>query len=230
MATNKNQQTPAQETASKTEAFVLKYKKIISYSVVAVLVVVAGAILLNNFYFKPREVEASTAIAKGQELFAQEQFEKALNGDGAGYVGFLKVIDQYGCTDAANLAKLYAGLCYAHLGKWNEAATQLESYSTSDDAMVSPAAMGALGNVYVNLKKYDEAVKTLKKAADMADSKAVSGRNLSLAPQYLLQAAEILENQGKASEALEIYQNIKENYVNSPVNRDIDKYIERVTK
>ena len=167
MATNKNQQTPAQETASKTEAFVLKYKKIISFSIVAILVVVAGAILLNNFYFKPRAVEASTAIAKGQELFAQEQFEKALNGDGAGYIGFLKVIDQYGCTDAANLAKLYAGLCYAHLGKWNEAAAQLDDYSVADDALVSPAAVGALGNVYVNLKKYDEAVKTLKKAADI---------------------------------------------------------------
>ena len=64
----------------------------------------------------------------------------------------------------------------------------------------------------------------------MADSKSEFGRNLSLAPQYLLQAAEILENQGKAAEALEIYKNIKENYVNSPVSRDIDKYIERATK
>ena len=76
-------------------------------------------------------------------------FDKALNGDGAGYAGFVKVADDYSGTDAANLAKLYAGLCYAHLGKWNEAATQLDSYSTSDDAMVSPAAMGALGNVVV---------------------------------------------------------------------------------
>ena len=126
MANTKNQQTPTEESISKMEAFVLKYKKVISIAVVAVVVVVAGALLLNNFYLKPREVEASTAIAKGQELFAQEQFEKALNGDGAGYIGFLKVIDQYGCTDAGNLAKLYAGLCYAQLGKWQEAADKLD--------------------------------------------------------------------------------------------------------
>ena len=163
MANTKNQQTPTEESISKMEAFVLKYKKVISIAVVAVVVVVAGALLLNNFYLKPREVEASTAIAKGQELFAQEQFEKALNGDGAGYIGFLKVIDQYGCTDAGNLAKLYAGLCYAQLGKWQEAADKLDSYSPADDAMVSPAAVAALGNVYVSLNRIDDAVSNLKK-------------------------------------------------------------------
>lgn len=230
MANTKNQQTPTEESISKMEAFVLKYKKVISIAVVAVVVVVAGALLLNNFYLKPREVEASTAIAKGQELFAQEQFEKALNGDGAGYIGFLKVIDQYGCTDAGNLAKLYAGLCYAQLGKWQEAADKLDSYSPADDAMVSPAAVAALGNVYVSLNRIDDAVSNLKKAAKMADAKASTGRNISLSPQFLLQAAELLESQGKTEEANAIYKDIKKNYVGSAIYRSIDKYIERTTK
>ena len=56
MANTKNQQTPTEESISKMEAFVLKYKKVISITVVAVVVVVAGALLLNNFYLKPREV------------------------------------------------------------------------------------------------------------------------------------------------------------------------------
>ena len=212
MATNKNQQTPTQESISKLEAGVLKYKKVISISVVAVIVVVAGLILLNTLYLKPRQAEASTALAKGQELFAQQQYEAALNGDKTGYIGFLKVIDQYGCTDAANLAKLYAGLCYANL------------------AMVSPAAEAALGNVYAHLNKIDDAVSCLKKAAKMADKKVENGHSVSLAPQFLLQAGILLESQGKTSEALEIYEKIKKDYVNSPVRRDIDKYIERVTK
>ncbi len=90
MATNKNQQTPTQESISKLEAGVLKYKKVISISVVAVIVVVAGLILLNTLYLKPRQAEASTALAKGQELFAQQQYEAALNGDKTGYIGFLR--------------------------------------------------------------------------------------------------------------------------------------------
>lgn len=231
MATKNNQQqTPASESLSKIEAFVLKYKKIISIAVVAIIAVVACVILVNNFYLQPRQAEASTAIAKGQELFAQQQYDKALNGDGAGYIGFLKVIDEYGCTDAGNLAKLYAGLCYANLGKWQEAADKLDSYSSGDDAMVSPAAEAALGNAYANLNKIDDAISCLKKAAKMADSKMETGRNLSLAPQFLLQAAQLLESQNKTAEALDIYKSIKADYVGSAVARDIDKYIERATK
>lgn len=230
MATTNNQQAPAQESISKLEAAVLKNKKIISIAIVALIVVVAGALLFNTAYLKPRQVEASTAIAKGQELFAQQQYEAALNGDKTGYIGFLKVIDQYGCTDAANLAKLYAGLCYANMDKWAEAAKYLDDYSTGDDAMVSPAAEAALGNAYAHLNKLDDAVSCLKKAAKMADSESELGHSISLAPQFLLQAGIILESQGKASEALDIYKDIKKNYVNSPVRRDIDKYIERATK
>lgn len=230
MAKNQNQQTPTQESISKMEAFVLKYKKIISIAVVAIIVVVAGAMLISNLYLKPRQAEASTALAKGQDLFAQQQFDKALNGDGAGYIGFLKIIDQYGCTDAANLAKLYAGLCYANLDKWQEAADQLDSYSAGDDAMVSPTAEAALGNAYAHLNKIDDAISCLKKAAKMADSKIETGRNLSIAPQFLLQAALLLEDQGKTEDALEIYKSIKADYVGSMVARDIDKYIERATK
>ncbi len=212
------------------EAFVLKYKKIIVAAVVAIVVIAGGAICLNQFYLQPRQDEASTAIAKGQDLFMQQQFDKALNGDGAGYIGFLKVIDQYGSTDAGNLANLYAGLCYAQLNKWAEAEKYLNSYSPSDDAMISPAAVAALGHAYANLNKVDDAIKCLKKAADMADSRMESGRNNSLAPQFLLSAAQLLENQNKKAEALEIYKNIKANYVNSPVAASIDKYIERVSE
>ena len=60
----------------------------------------------------------------------------------------------------------------------------------------------------------------LKKAAKMAD-------NNTLSPVYLIQAGEILESQGKKAEALELYQQVKEKYVNSMQYQSIDKYIER---
>lgn len=230
MVNTQNQQTPAEESISKMEALVLKYKKALVSAVVAIVVIVVGCILINNFYLVPRQDEASTALAKSQDYFAQGDFDKALKGDGAGSIGLLKVIDEYSCTDAGNIAKLYAGLAYAQTGKWQEAVDQLESYSTGDDAMVSPASQAALGNAYAHLNKLDDAVKSLKKAASMADSKAENGRNVSLSPTYLIQAAEILESQGKKAEALEIYKDIKANYVNSVAYRDIDKYIERCSE
>lgn len=220
------------ESSSNTEAFFIKFKKQILIAVVAVIVVIAGLLLYKAYVQAPREDKASTALAKGQQYFNQEQFDKALNGDGAGYAGFVKIASDYSGTDAANLADLYAGLCYANLGKWTEAVTYLEQFSSKGDAMISPSAMAALGNAYANTGNVDKAISTLKKAADMADSKAEDGTNNSLAPTFLVQAAQLLESQKKNDEALKIYQDVKKKYVNAPVvqSSEIDKYIERVAE
>ena len=218
---NVNEQQGAlnvEETLNKSEAFFLKYKKAIIYGVLAVIVVIAGVIVYKQYVSAPREDKASTALAKGQEYFQQDLYEKALNGDGAGYAGFVKVASDYSSTEAGNLANLYAGLCYAGLGKWNEAAKYLEEFDTKDDQMISPAAEGALGNAYAHLNQLDKAVSHLKNAAKNAD-------NNSLSPTFLIQAGEILESQGKAAEALELYKEIKEKYVYSMQYQTIYKYI-----
>ena len=223
---NGNEQQGAlnvEETLNKSEAFFLKYKKAIIYGVLAVIVVIAGVIVYNQYVAAPREDKASTALAKGQEYFQQDLYEKALNGDGAGYAGFVKVAADYSSTEAGNLANLYAGLCYAGLGKWNEAAKYLEEFDTQDDQMISPAAEGALGNAYAHINQLDKAVTHLKNAAKNAD-------NNSLSPTFLIQAGEILESQGKAAEALELYKQVKEKYVYSMQSQTIDKYIERASK
>ena len=215
------------ENISKSEDFLLKNKKTIMYAVIALIVIIAGIILYNNFVKAPREAKASTELAKGQTMFANQQFAQALNGDSTGYAGFVKIASDYSSTPAGNLANLYAGLCYANLDKWEDAVKFLDKYSPANDEMVSPAAVAALGNAYAHVKQLDKAVDALKKAAKMADSQALENTNNSLSPTFLLQAATILESQNKKDEALKIYQDIKKKYVNSTVAAEIDKYIER---
>ena len=231
MASTKNQ-NDAQNASSAvniTETFFGKYKKAIIIGVVAVIVIIAGVIVYNNYVAEPRAAKASTALSKGQEYFGMEEYEKALNGDSIGYAGFISIAADYSSTDAGNLANLYAGLCYAQMGKWQEAASYLEKFDQQDDQMISPAATAALGNAYAHLKQYDKAVEYLKKAASMADNQSADKANVSLSPSFLIQAGEILESQNKKDEALKIYQDIKKKYVNSPVSAEIDKYIERVS-
>jgi tetratricopeptide (TPR) repeat protein len=226
MANVKNVKEQNVENLNAKEAFFVKYQKPILIAVAAIILLIAGCFLYKNYVSEPREAEASTAIAKGQELFANQDYDKALKGEGS-YKGFIKLAADYSSTDAGNLANLYAGLCYAGLNKWQDAVKYLDAYSPSDDAMISPAAVAALGNAYAHLNQLDKAVDNLKKAAAMADKQAADGVNNSIAPTFLLQAAQILESQNKKADALKIYQEIKEKYVASPVSNEIDKYIER---
>lgn len=231
MANKTEQVLEATENINNREAFFMKYKKAILIAVAAIIVVIAGVFLYISQISGPRKEKANTALSKGQTYFNNEMFEQAVNGDGAGFVGFAKLADEYSGTKAGNLANLYAGLCYANLGKWAEAQKSLDAFSTEGDQMISPASQAALGDAYAHLNQLDKAVDAFKKAADMADSKAEDDTNNSLSPIFLIKAGEVLESQGKKDEALKIYQDIKKKYVNSMLvqSAEIDKYIERAS-
>lgn len=231
MANKTEQVLESTENINNREAFFMRYKKAILIAVAAIIVVIAGVFLYISQISGPREEKASTALSKGQTYFNNEMFEQAVNGDGAGFVGFAKLADEYSGTKAGNLANLYAGLCYANLGKWAEAQKSLDAFSTEGDQMISPASQAALGDAYAHLNQLDKAVDAFKKAADMADSKAEDDTNNSLSPIFLIKAGEVLESQGKKDEALKIYQDIKKKYVNSMLvqSAEIDKYIERAS-
>ena len=216
---NQNEHLNVEDALTQSEAFLVKYKNAIIGGVVAVIIIVAGFIMYKNLYAEPREEKAQAALFKGQEYFEQDAYEQALNGDSIGYVGFLKVADEYSGTKAANLAKAYAGICYAQLGKYDEAVKMLDSFNGGDQ-MVAPAILGATGNCYAQLGQLDKAASTLISAADKAD-------NNSLSPIFLMQAGEILVKQGKYDDAVNAYTKIKDKYFQSYQAMDIDKYIEQ---
>lgn len=172
------------ETLNKSEAFFLKYKKPILIAVAAIIVIVLGCILVKNYVLEPREQEASTVLAKGQEYFNAQQYDKALKGDGAGFTGLINVANDFSSTDAGNLANLYIGLCYAHQQKpdWKKALEYVEKFDTNDDMEISPASQMALGDIYANNDQLDKAVECFKNAAQMADKQAEENTNLSIAP------------------------------------------------
>lgn len=217
-----NQALDVNDAISKSEAFILKYKKTLIVAIVAVVVIVGGIYVYNNFVAKPNAEKASTMLAKGQALFATGEYDKALNGDGA-YIGFVKIADKYSYTKAGNLANLYAGLSYAQKGDAKNAIKYLEEFDLCGDDMISPAAIGALANCYAQVGKVDKAIDKLAEAAKKAD-------NNTLSPIFLLQEAQLLESQNKNDEALKIYKEIKSKYFQSPEAAEIDKYIEKLSK
>ncbi len=161
----------------------------------------------------------------------QEIYNKALKGDGK-LPGLLKIADE-GMTAAANIAKAEAGICYYKLGNYKEAIKYLESFTPQGDKGLSPQYVAALANCYAADEKIDKAIETFKEAAKEADNDATS-------PDYLMEAALLLENQNKKEEALKIYEQIKAEYPRSQIVQpqsvggayvsQIDKYIERVSK
>jgi len=209
------------QTIAASKSFYEKNKKFIVYGGGGLLAIIIVALLVNQFYINPRNEKANTCLAQAERLFAAGNYEQALTGDSLGTMGFLAVADEFCCTKAANLAQMYAGICYAQTGKYEEAKQMLEKFSDCGDALVSPAALGALGNCYAQLEQNDKAVSTLLKAARKAD-------NNLLSPIFLIQAGQIYESMDQKEKAMDCYQELKDKYKQCPQFTEVDKYIERL--
>ena len=208
-----------QEVLSRSEQFIEKYQKQIFIGLAVVVIAVSGGMAFKYAYLNPKEQKAEAALFKGEMYFQQDSFRLALNGNGADYIGFEGVIDDYGITKTANVAKFYAGICYKNLGNYEKAINYLKDFS-SDDKMLKPAAITAIGDCQVELGNIEDAAASFVKAAKVAN-------NDLLSPINLKKAGLAYENLKKFDKAIEVYTTIKEKYFNSPEAADIDKYIER---
>lgn len=218
---NTNAELEVGEFVSKSERFIENNSKKIIYGIIAVALVVGAILGFKHGYLIPQEKKAAAAIFKGEQYFAKDSFNLALNGNGADFLGFEGIIDKYGSTASGNLAKAYAGICYFKMGDTKNAIAKLKSFS-GDDSMISPAIVGLIGDCYVNMGDVKEGVGYFEKAAKKAD-------NVVISPVYLKKAGIAYENLKQYDDAVKAYTTIKEKYYNSTEAADIDKYIARAS-
>ena len=202
------------------ELFFEKNAKVISIVFGAAVVIALLWLATHRFYTIPHENKAKEQIFTAEQYFEKDSFNLALNGDG-NYPGVLDIIDNYGGTPAGNLARYYAGISYLHIGKYKEAIDQLEDFKT-DDLLLKPVTLGAIGDAYAELGNKEKALKYYSEAAE------VKANNFTT-PIYLLKAGRMQELMGNKEKALTVYQTIKDKYSDSNEGRLVDKYIARLT-
>ena len=209
-----------EETLTKTEQYIEDNQKSLTVIVGAIVAIVAIYLGFTNFYLEPLEQEAHADMYMAEIYFEKDSFNLALNGDGQ-YLGFLDIADEYSLTNTGNLANYYAGLCYLHTAQFEDAIEYLSDFS-SDDIILSTLALGCIGDAYLELEDNSRALKYYEKAADNASNDFTT-------PRYLMKQAIVLEMDEEYEDALEMYNQIKEDYSKSQIAQDIDKYIARAS-
>ncbi len=202
------------EGAHKTEAWLEKNQKKILGVIGAVAVVVLAVLLYQNFVHAPKEKDAMNDMFQAQLYFekavdgedAEENYNLALNG-GDGKFGFLDIIQNYKSTKAGNLANYYAGMSYLHTKDYKNAITYLDKFKSKDE-LLAPLATGAIGDAFVQLDQYKEALDYYEKAANMRENEVTT-------PIYLLKAGTIALELDKASLAKKYLEKLTEQYPNT---------------
>lgn len=207
-----------EETLTRTEQFLEQNYKALLIGLVVIVVLVC-IFWLGKIYLTKRNNEAQSQMYQAERYLEMDSLNLALNGDG-NYLGFLDISNDYKFTAAGNLACYSAGICYLHLGQYQDAIDMLEKYSKKDKVLGS-LAIGATGDAYVELGDLEKGVAKYIEAADYA-------ANSFNTPLFLMKAGEIHELNGKYAEALKIYERIQAEYPESTEGMSIEKYIARV--
>lgn len=189
-------------------------KKYIYWAIGAILV--AGCFTLSYLfiYRNPRLNNSFEAYNKVEMT--------AMGNDSVAAAEYKKVAEKYSGTDAGNLAALSAAESLYNIGKYQEAVKYLDKFSTRDEVLGANAEI-LKGDCYVNLKKYDDAVKAFAKAVDKAD------KNPQIAPRALMKEAVVFDELKKYDQALACYEQILRDYPRFQLGggASIESYIER---
>lgn len=207
-----------EQTLTRTEQFLEEnYKTLLTG--LSVIIAIVGLGWLGKIYLNKRNDEAQSQMYQAERYLEMDSLRLALNGDG-NYLGFLDIAKNYRLTKAGNLALYSAGICYLHMGQFQDAIDYLKKYSKKDK-VIGSLAIGAIGDAYVELGDIESGISKYIQAADYA-------ANSFNSPIFLMKAGELYELNGKYSEALKLYERIQNEYPESTEGSSIEKYITRV--
>lgn len=202
------------ESLSSIEQRVENNKKSI-YWVVGAIIVVA-AVIMGYVYgiHNPNMNEARTEIAKAD-------MEVSLGNDSLALAQYKSVADNFS-NSAANRANLDAAILLYEDGKYEEAAAYINKFD-AEGVIVGPASQSLLGDCYVNLKKYDEALGAYDKAISLSND------NSLYTPLFMIKKATVYRELKNYAAEADVFQTIKDKYptFTQSYNFDLDKYLDR---
>lgn len=198
-----------------------RYPNLLIYVLGVIGLAVGGWWLYKTMIVAPKQQEAIAASWHAQQQFERDSFRLALENPGGGFDGFLTIADKFSGTPAGNSANYYAGICYLHMGEFDNAITYLEKFDGEGD-LLPAMKYGALGDAWSEKEDYGKALDYYEKAADAT-------KNDLLAGYYLKKFGMLNERQGNKEAALKAYERLRTDFPNQASSdwREVEKYIYR---
>ena len=183
--------------------------------VVAAILLVVGGFFGYRYFLGTQDDIAQKEMFQAIHYFEADSLNLALNGDGNN-LGFLQIIEDYGMTDAGNLANFYTGVIYLKQAKFPLAIYHFEDFSSSD-LLVQARAYSLMGDAYMEQKDFENAANYYNKAANYKPNKEFT-------PGYLMKEALAYEKLNQNDKAIAIYQTIIDKYWESTELQNARKY------
>jgi TolA-binding protein len=200
---------------NKAEVFFVKNRKVV-LGIGGAIILAIAAFAGYRFYIDGQEGTAQDALSSVVYDFEADSLQKALNGSG-GNEGLLSIAENYKGTDASNLANFYAGVALLKQGKYDDAISHLQSFSSSD-LLLHARAQSLVGDAHFEKNQPAEAISYYKKAADYE-------KNEYFTPVYLMKLALAQEKANQPADAIATYKRVIDEFPLSSEVVNAKKYM-----
>lgn len=189
------------------------------YGAVAAVVLVVVGIVAYVVWQGQRAERAQELLGRIVGQYEAGRFREALDG-AEGVPGLLAIADDYGSTDAGNLAHFYAADALFQLGEYDQALEHFEAFDAGEN-FIGASAIAGRAAVYETREDYARAAGLYREAALHFENELTS-------PGYLIQAGQNYELAGNFSAARQAYQTIRDRFPESAQAGTVDLYLARV--
>lgn len=220
------QDLSADEIKEKAIGLVEQYKIWIYGLIFVVVGIGGGSYYYYNVIMANNNELADNEMYKADQMMERDSFNLALNGkdimgSAGNFMGYIKIIDNYRGTRAANLAHYKAGVALLKIQQPQLAVEYLKNFSGEDELQAQ--AYNLLGDAYSEIGDMSNAESSYKNAAS-----ASGNVSITLFSNYKL--AKLLEFQGKHDQAVKAFQGIIDMDSEIAEQLGVDKDIIRLTK
>lgn len=175
---------------------------------IGIVAAIAVGIFLYISNRNAKNEEAEVKLSAVINLYDQEKYQEAINGDpAAGITGLKQIVDDYGSTNSGETAKLYLGNSYFNLKDYDNAIKQFEDYS-GDKLIIKASCLSGVGAVY-------EAKGDMKKAAEYFEKASNLDKSVVTNQENIFYAIRSYTAAGDKENARKLYDRLKEDYPKS---------------
>ncbi len=208
-------------TYAELTSFYETHKKNISIGITALVVVIIAAVV----YFKNRSDNnemAMTQLGSVYAIYDAGQYQLAIDGIPERNIrGLRSIVENYGSSNAGNIARFYLAGAYYQLGNYDEALKFFEDCSPADELM-AVSRLAGMADCYEAKGEYLKAAENFEKAASKNSKDVSIADNLNNAARNYARA-------GEKEKALDLYRRLKKNYPSTTYGREADRYIEQLS-
>jgi len=201
----------------QVETWTLDNQKLLTYVGLGV-----AAVILIVFVWSDRlstmESEGASRLGAILPVYNNGDMQQAIDGVPArGTFGLRSIVEEYGSTDAGNLAKLLLSNALLSQDKPEEALGYLEDIDPPSRLMES-AVLSARGVALEKLGEHEDAARFFERAVSTDPTNPLSS-------ERLVQAAANFAKSGERDRAGDVLKTLKKQYPQSAAAREVERYM-----